>query len=34
MAEVWGYIQASDIAEVLQQIDSLGARIYGLSKKQ
>ena len=34
MAEAWGYVAEADIARALTEIRSLGARIYGLSKKQ
>ena len=34
MAAAWGYVADAEIAEALVEIRSLGAHIYGLSKKQ
>ena len=34
MSAAWGYVTDDDVAEALVEIRSLGARIYGLSKKQ
>ena len=28
----WGYVSDADVAEALRELESLGARIYGLSK--
>ena len=34
MSAAWGHVTDADIAEALRESRSLGARIYGLSKKQ
>ena len=32
-ARAWGYVTEAEVAEVLRELSSLGARVYGLSKK-